>query len=159
MSNAILLCFSALTMVRTYQKKSDKQPTTPRKIKEAIKAVNDGWSIRQAAAHHQLGRETLRAAIKKAKEAPVPLELLDLKLTFKSRNVFPESLDNEIADYCILMAQTGYGLTVSAARDLAFEVADKNRDKLKIPPNWHRDRKAGIDWFHGELFKMFFILF
>ena len=28
-------------MVRTYQKKSDKQPTTPRKIKAAIKSVNE----------------------------------------------------------------------------------------------------------------------
>jgi len=41
----------------------------------------------------------------------------------------------------------GYGLSVLKVRELAFEVADKN--KIKMPENWKKTSQAGIDWFYG----------
>lgn len=138
-------------MVRNYVKKTDRKPTTPRKLNDAIKLVEDGWSIRQAAKHKTINRETLRVAYEKFKKTPdVEAEKITINLSYQTRNIFPKVLEDELAEYCIEVARMGYGLSVRQARELAYEVADKNREKLKIPPSWDKEKIAGIEWFHGK---------
>lgn len=134
-------------MARNYKRKTDRKTTSPRKLYEAVKLVKAGWAIRKAAQKKGVNRQTLFKAYKKSKEH-LDVTPAQFKLSFKSRNVFPEELEHSIADYCIQVAQMGYGLTVRMSRELAYEVAVRNN--LKIPANWKRDQLAGIDWFHGK---------
>lgn len=60
-------------------------------------------------------------------------------------------MEDSISDYCIQVAEMGYGLTVIKVRELAYEVATRNN--LKMPPSWERDTMAGIDWFQGKSLK------
>ncbi|KAK3918142.1 Tigger transposable element-derived protein 6, partial [Frankliniella fusca] len=137
-------------MVRNYKKKTDRQVTTPRKLNAAIKLVEDGWSIRKAAENKSVCRETLRLAYTRLKQTPLTdVATVNSQLSYKSRNIYPEVLENELADYCIEVAQMGYGLSVKQAKVLAYEIADKIRDKIKIPEQWDRDKLAGDEWFHG----------
>ncbi|KAK3910370.1 ARS-binding protein 1 [Frankliniella fusca] len=137
-------------MVRNYVRKTERKPTTPRKLNAALKLVQNGWSIRKAAKEKEICRETLRVAYEKFKKIPeVEAENITINLSYQTRNIFPKDLEEEIAQYCMEVARMGYGLSVRQARELAFEIADRNREKLKIPPSWDTANIAGIEWFHG----------
>ena len=138
-------------MVRNYVKKSERKITTPRKLNDAIKLVQDGWFVRQAAKYKTISRETLRLAYEKFKKTPeAEAEKITINLSYQTRNMFPKVLEEELAQYCIEVARMGYGLSVRQARELAYEVADQNRQKLKIPPSWDKEKIGGIDLFHGK---------
>jgi len=75
---------------------------------------------------------------------------LTLNLSHQSRTIFPDEVESQLANYCLDVARMGYGLSVRSVRDLAYELADKNRDKIKVPKGWDVNRSAGIEWFHGK---------
>ena len=120
-------------MVRNYKKKTDQKVHTPRKLRKALELVKDGLSIRIAAEIANVNRQALFRLHKKTKnEANV--DDLNLHLSHNSRSTFSEEQETIIAQYCIELAQMGYGLTVEKVRELAFETADLNG--LKIPEKW-----------------------
>lgn len=132
-------------MVRNYKPKTQRKVTTPRKLQAAIALVKAGWSLRQAGENKGVNRQTLFRAYQKMKN---DTENAPVLLSYKSRAIFTPEIEKSIADYCIQMAQMGYGLSVRMCRELACEVANKNN--LKMPPNWETEKVAGIDWFHGK---------
>ena len=133
-------------MARHYKPKINRKASSPSKVLAGIKLIKQGWSIRQAASKVKVQRTTL---FNYAKRVENGLPASAVKPSFQSRNVFPEAMENDIADYCLQVATMGYGLTTQTARDLAYEVAIKNN--LKVPPSWNIKKTAGIDWFHGKL--------
>ena len=52
-----------------------------------------------------------------------------------------------MADQVKTLADQFHGLSLEKCRALSYEFAVIN--KLKIPNNWTRDRKAGMDWWKG----------
>jgi len=97
-------------MARNYVKTTNRKLTTPRKLNDAIRFVQDGWSIRQAAKHKTINRETLRLAYEKFKKTPDgEAEKITINLSYQTRNIFPKVLEDEPAQYCIEVARMGYG--------------------------------------------------
>ncbi|KAE8741495.1 hypothetical protein FOCC_FOCC012980 [Frankliniella occidentalis] len=131
-------------MVRNYKPKTNRKLTSPRKLKAAVALVKAGWSIRKAAKDKGINRQTLFKACKKKNKQP---DVSPPQLTYNSRSVLSPEIEKSISDYCIQVAQMGYGLTVLKCRELAFEVAQKNN--IQMPLNWTKEQRAGIDWYHG----------
>jgi len=63
------------------------------------------------------------------------------------RRIFSDAHENLISDYLLEASSLHHGLSVKAARCLAFDFASAN--KIDMPNNWVLDQKAGEDWMYG----------
>lgn len=137
-------------MVRNYQRKRDREATTPRKLAAAVQMVEAGMSIRKAGQLKSVNRETLRKAVKKTKDSKESNSPPPLPLTFKTREVFPPALDSELGDYCAQLALSGHGLSTLLVRALAYDLVVAN-PSIKAPQTWLDNKLAGLEWLHGKL--------
>lgn len=139
-------------MVRNYKPKTERKPSSPSKIKAAVKAVLQGHKIRSTAKVFKVSRTTLTKYLKELKEANptavIPTSPTIKKKSFAHRLVIPATLETSISSYCVEVAQMGYGLTTLKVRELAHEVAVKNN--IQVPNSWTRDKMAGLDWFSSK---------
>jgi len=80
--------------------------------------------LRRAAEKAGISRQSLSRIMQKIKRSrsPDPTKL-SFHLTHASRNIFKMEEENSIAEYCIQLSQMGYGLTIIAVRELAYDVA------------------------------------
>jgi len=126
---SFFVVFFFCSMSRIYKRKTNRKTTSPTKLQGAVDLVKAGWSVRQAAKYKNVNRQTLWRMTQKIKNATDP-DSISFKLSYNSRNVFTLEVEKDIENYCIEIARMGYGLSVLKVRELAFEVADKNKIKM-----------------------------
>lgn len=137
-------------MVRNYEKKTNRQPYTPRKCRKALELVRKGYSLRVAAKEANINYGKLFRLHQKTKDSDKIDDVPDKTLTpdQNSRSVFSKEEEDDIASYCVDIALSGYGLSTIKVRELAYETATINN--LTVPPSWHYRKLAGVDWLHGK---------
>ena len=64
---------------------------------------------------------------------------IDYEPVFKS--TINDRMEQEMVQYITKCSKMSYGLTLSDARKLAFDLAEAN--SVKMPPNWVREKMAG----------------
>lgn len=148
------LCFIS-AMVRQYKKKSTRVKASPTKLKKGLDLIRKGYSLRIAAKETGVQYSCLFRLHKKTKD----VESVDdipkgtLKLSHCSRNVFPDEVEDSIAEYCKEIALVGYGLPTLTVREVAYDTAVMNKPlfpSMKLPKNWEDEKLAGIDWCQGQ---------
>lgn len=67
----------------------------------------------------------------------------------RNRQVLPDKMENELADYLIHQSKLYFGLSTKEVRRLAYEFAVKNN--VTVRNNWIKDEMASADWLTGFL--------
>lgn len=112
-----MLFVYSFNIVRTYKRKTERKATSPDKLEAGIQLLKAGWTIRKAASHTDINRQTLYRVYSKLKKNPDCAK--SFNLSYQSRYIFTKEMEGNIAQYCIQVAQMGYGLTVHMVRELA----------------------------------------
>lgn len=97
---------------------------------------------KKAAVQFKVPQTTLERHVKKKRDTP---EYSVKKSMGRFTCVFSEVQEAELVDYLTKMEAQLFGLTITELRDLAFQLAERN--KLKHP--FGENGKAGIDWVRG----------
>lgn len=61
------------------------------------------------------------------------------------QRVFSLSVEKDLAEQLIALADRFYGVSVEQCRKMAYEMARSN--KITVPANWSEDKMAGYDWY------------
>lgn len=114
----------------------------------AIKDVIDGkMGYKKASITYSVPKSTLKDRIKKVKAGGLSSE----EATHKQLGhwtVFTEAQEAELANHIMNLEERLSGLTLTDIRELAFQLAEKN----KIPHTFNMEKKrAGKDWLYGFL--------
>lgn len=134
-------------MVRTYVKKTSRGSTPIDVYELAAKDVLENkLSIREAAKNHSINFMTLHRFIKKLKQGD---EVNKTVGYVKSRQVFNNEQEEQIAKYVLRCSKICYGLTPKQIRSLAYDYAVVNN--IKFLHNWADVEQASSDWFSGFL--------
>lgn len=134
-------------MARGRIRKSDKGSFSAVQMGNAIKAVNNGSSIRGAAKNFNLKFQTLARYVKKHKEAgDAPIRLTP---NYSCRKIFTNEQENDLKQYIIKCSKMCYGQSTFNIRKLAYEMATINN--IEVPDSWKKDKIAGLEWLHGFL--------
>ncbi|XP_044733230.1 jerky protein homolog-like [Chrysoperla carnea] len=116
---------------------------SPRKMKQAVKAIQDGAKLRKTATLYNIPVMTLSDYVKKAGNSR---SIIFNKMGRKP--VFTAQQEAEIKDHILLLSKLFYGLTPNSLKRAVFEYAERN--KIKNPFNKDA-REAGKDWLYGFL--------
>ena len=138
------LPFTQATMVRTYQRKSERQSWDQDNMVKAIHAVKSKQMGAKAASNaFGVPRTTLRDRLKN-KNAIVT----DSQNGFIGgfQRVFSAEQEDELCDYILKMEELLMGLTIEDVRYVAFQLAEKN--SLSHPFN-KENKLAGADWYYN----------
>lgn len=131
-------------MSRGRVRKTNKGQFTEDQMKNAVRQViQDKLSLREAAERNGVKFQTLARYVKKKKSNPT-VESLRMKPKYDSRKIFSEAEEHSLCDYILQCTRMCYGKSTKEVRQLAYELAVAN--SIKIPNNWEREKKAGIDW-------------
>ncbi|KAJ4430341.1 hypothetical protein ANN_22557 [Periplaneta americana] len=129
----------SLQMPRNRLRSTDKAKWTKDDIEKAIKAVNDGRSVKSASKMFNIPRTTLRDRLKASNTE---------KPALGRKPLFSEEQEKELRDHLLLLSKLFYGFSITELRRLAFDLAEAN----KIPHSFNRVTKlAGPDWVYGFL--------
>ena len=126
-------------MVRNYRRKTDRGNATEEQYRAAVKEVNNGISVREAARLHNLCAMSLSRYLKKNSSTPPGYS--------KHRQVFTAEQELVLADYMQESAERHFGLSFFQARRLAYQCVEKF--SLRRPTSWDTAQKAGEDWLAG----------
>ncbi|XP_047033430.1 uncharacterized protein LOC124639949 [Helicoverpa zea] len=118
---------------------------THEQMREALQAIKDGKSIRQAAADHNIPFTTLQRY--QAKEKNAQNQLTRLTPNYAVNQVFSKDQELILKQYYIKCASLFYGLSVKDCRQVAYEMAKING--IRMPKTWTDNQLAGIDWLRG----------
>ena len=99
---------------------------------------------KKAALQFKVPQTTLERHVKKKRDDP---EHSVKKSMGRFTCVFNEAQESELVDYLTKMEAQLFGLTINELRDLAFQLAERN--KLNHP--FGENGKAGVDWARGFL--------
>ena len=132
-------------MVRNRKRNERKiGKTDEQTMKEAVKnVVVDGMSIRTAAKAFDIKNSTLRRYVDKFKKTAA--DEMVYAPNYSCRQVFSADEELVLKDYLVKAAEIQYGLTCKQVRELAYQLAVRN--KKKFPPSWDENKSAGEDWF------------
>lgn len=130
-------------MVRCYQKKTGRGTFSKEVMQAAVRDVQSGTNIRQAAANFGLNYKTLGRYVK-LQEKEGTLESASFGYNTEKKMVFSPALEKLLVEYVLEASAIYYGLTMKELRSLAYEFATKN--KLKFPQSWEDNKMAGEDW-------------
>lgn len=135
--------YSNRCLAHTFQKNAVKRiPVTPDRMKNAVKSIIAGNSIKGAARAFNLNVMTLKRYYRRQSE--VGVDSISYQPDFgRTTRVFSKEEESMLADYIIKASKMHVGLTARHARTLAYEFAVQN-DK-KAPPNWGTNQMAGYD--------------
>lgn len=116
---------------------------SPRKMKIAVKAVQDGAKLRQTAALYNIPVMTLSDYVKQSRNCRT------IKFKRMGRKpVFTEQQENDIKEHILGLSKQFYGLTPHSLKTSVYQYAQQN--KIRNPFN--KDLKeAGKDWLYGFL--------
>ncbi|KAJ4445218.1 hypothetical protein ANN_07019 [Periplaneta americana] len=117
---------------------TERKNWTQEQVETALKAIEEGLKIREAARRYGIPESTLRDQIKKSGGERGQSSL--------GRNpVFNRDQERELSQHIIKLAKLFYGVTPLQLRRIAFEFASKN----KIPHTFNSETKlAGKDWLY-----------
>lgn len=104
-------------------------------MEEAVRCVNEGKGLREAARMHGVPVETLRRRV---------IGCVSLDCRPGPPTMFTREEEDNICEYLIAMADMGYGLTREMVMRMAFLLAEKMHKRH----SFHGD-KAGRYWFEG----------
>lgn len=127
-------------MVRTYVRKTTRGNWSPATMKKAIQAVSTR-GVRKAAKEFGIPKSTLERHAKGKVTSPGDLRLGSLQPVLLG-------FEDELKDYIFKMQAMFFGLTLQDLRELAFNLADRN--KIQHPFNTEK-RMAGQTWVQGFL--------
>ncbi|KAK7095599.1 hypothetical protein V1264_004989 [Littorina saxatilis] len=124
-------------MVRTYKRKTQWTSKPVQNMKDAVEAVKEGLSFREAARMFSVSKSSLGRAMSRGK-------ISSLTSQCNTRQVFTNAEEQELVEYIIQASKYGFPIDSMTLRSLAFDLANKN---LKVcPPSWTRNKRAGEDW-------------
>jgi len=113
--------------------------------KAAEEHFKDGAKIRSLAKKYNVCHVTLYRYIKKVKAGNT-----SAVVGYRCVNrVFTNNEESNLRDYLIECSAVYFGLSPSAVRQLAYELAIKNGKTF--PEKWHNSRMAGKEWLTGFL--------
>ena len=101
----------------------------------ALQDVKGGMGVREAARLYNLPYETLRRRV---------VEKVDLECRSGPPTVLTEHEEDELASYCVKMADMGFGLSRSDVMVVAFKIAEASGRKHPFT-----DGAAGRAWYDG----------
>ena len=115
---------------------------TKESMEHALQAVQEGSSVKAAAAAHEITRVTLLRRVRGTnKVATGAIQLLG-----SVQPVFSEDMENELAQHLLDMETRLFGLSTRDVRSLAFQLATKNN----IRNNFNNEKQlAGKNWLSG----------
>ena len=122
-------------------KKPSREPNCPDKLKVAVElVVKDNFTLRKASERTGIAFQTIARYVDKYRKKDGDI---DYEPVFKS-TILDDRMEQEMVQYITKCSKMNYGLTLSDARKLAFDLAEAN--SVKMPPNWVREKMAGRDW-------------
>lgn len=129
-------------MPSKYVRKTEQYSYTVDTLKQAIHAVRtDGRKIREVGRSFKIPESTIRKYLAK----PIN-EVTQPSLGRKS--IIPESVEQEMVDFMVLLCNLFYGLTPKGLRKLAYDYVEKNG----INHNFNKESGlAGKDWMYSFL--------
>lgn len=116
---------------------------TKDQMKEALKEIQKGKSIRKVAEEVKIPFTTLRRYYSKLK-AGANLNEMSLVPNYNVNQVFSVEQEEHLKNYFEYCALMFYGLSTKECRKVAFEMARINN--LKMPNSWIEKKLAGKDW-------------
>ncbi|KAJ8943344.1 hypothetical protein NQ318_000559 [Aromia moschata] len=123
-----------------YIRRTTRASWSENNILKAIRAVQNGISIRKAAKLFSVPYTTIYDRLKK----PIP----DGTKKLGRNTIFTAQQEKELADYIIKMSKLFFGLSRLHVRRIAFEYAEKN----EIPNDFNKQKRlCGKDWYYGFL--------
>jgi hypothetical protein len=139
-------------MVRNYI--PTKSEPNEEAIKQGLKAIQDGDSVRKAAKTHGIAASTLFDRLKKSKSANETsvdegiARSANLKRgKYSTRQVFTDDQEEKLKTYLLRSCELHYGLTLAQTQKLAYQYAVKLR--VSYPKNWDEKCAATYDWSYG----------
>lgn len=133
-------------MPHFWTKKTNRVVPPPDVMKTAVEEVLGGAKLRPTARKYDIDKETLNRYVKKTSLA-VPAGQISYSPDFKTTLVFTSEEETLLADYLVRASQMHHGLTVTCARQLAFQFAKANNKKYS--KKWDENSIAGYDWYRG----------
>ena len=103
----------------------------------ALQDVRGGMSVREAARLYNLPFETLRRRV---------VEKVGLECRPGPSTVLTEHEEEELASYCVKMADMGFGLSRSDIMAVAFKIVEASGRKHPS-----KDGSAGCAWFDQDI--------
>ena len=133
-------------MVRKYVRKTEGSGILPEVMKHAAESVVSlEMSLYEASRTFSIPQTTLhRYVVKLRNQHGSGAKPVTFEPNYGVRRIFSDAQENLISDYLLEASRLHHGLSVRAARCLAFDFANAN--KIYIPKNWVLDQKAGEDW-------------
>uniref|UniRef100_UPI00358F0185 uncharacterized protein isoform X3 n=1 Tax=Myxine glutinosa TaxID=7769 RepID=UPI00358F0185 len=133
-------------MPREYKRKTNRGASKD-VLRRAAHEVRQGRSIRSVASDFNIDRMTLQRFIVRCTETHQPHGnmLFGYENLASSKKIFSDQMENDLAKYIKDLINQFHGLSPQKCRELAFKFAVLNH--IDVPPNWHRDKEAGREWF------------
>ena len=133
-------------MPQTYRRKTKRVFRTSLDVlRRAAEEIENGSSLRKAAANFNIDKMTLSRYVNKFKSQPQPVAGCDAVLL--SNFVIPPAMESDLAQHIETLSDMFYGLTIEKCKQVAYKFATRN--KLKVPFSWDEKKKAGKSWWLG----------
>ncbi|GFO00905.1 hypothetical protein PoB_002741000 [Plakobranchus ocellatus] len=121
-------------MVRNYKRKTDwteKSAENLQHLREAVKAVKNGQTIRQAAHNYGINKSSLWRAVKNLSAGK---SLVSLSEASQSRIIFSLEEEAVLVEYLLKASRIGFPLDTSTLKSLAYDLAIRN--SKRVPDSW-----------------------
>ena len=145
------MTFRLTTMVRHYTRKTEiGLVSSTLMMKAAESVVSQDMSLHKAAINYGIAKTTLFRYVVKLRlqrKSSVVTPSLKFMPNYSVRRIFSDDEETMLADYLLHASKLHHGLSVKAARVLAYDFGIANNKD--VPGNWIVDQKAGADWFFG----------
>ena len=115
-------------------------------IQAAERVVSRDLSLNQAVTTYNISKTTLFRYVVKLRKTSTSVPV-KFSPNYSVRRIFSDAEETMLADYLLQASKLHYGLSVNAARLLAFDFGFGI--KKDVPANWILQEKAGADWFFG----------
>lgn len=121
--------------------------------KDSLKlAVHDviynNKSLRGTAKSYKLSVMTLKRYVAKKRQAiDTGSSSPKYEPNYKQAQYFSKEEELDLSNYLETASKLHHGLTPKAARELAFQFAEKNNKS--VPQTWHQNKIASYAWLHG----------
>ena len=133
-------------MSQTYKRKTNRAFRTSLDVlRRAAEEVENGSSLRKAAANFNIDKMTLSRYVNKCKLQPQPVT--DYDAVVLSNFAIPPAMESDLAQHIKTLNYMFYGLAIEKCKQVAYEFATRN--KLKVPSSWVEKKKAGKSWWLG----------
>ena len=133
-------------MPQHYKRKTNRATRIPADVlQRAADEVQQGTSIRKAAASFNIDNMTLSRYIAKCKNQPQPS--VGYAAVTLANYIIPTDMESDLARHIITLANMFHGVFLEKCKELAYEFGLRN--KLKLPSSWVENKKAGKSWWLG----------